>query len=497
MCGELTDREKLVREKIKLCSVYGLGEVPPNSAILAYATDDEREMVEPMLVKKPLRTMSGVAVVAVMTSPHPCPHGKCIYCPGGVESGSPQSYTGKEPAARRAARDDYDPFMQVTDRMHQLEAIGHHTDKIELIIMGGTFTCREPDYQEWFVRRCYDALNDREAPDVDTAQQWNATAPHRCVALTVETRPDVFDDKQIEEAMAMGATRVELGVQILDDSILKAVDRGHDVQAVIDCTKRCKTHGLAVCYHIMPGLPGSSPGKDLECFRRVFSDADFRPDNLKFYTTLVIANTKLYDMWKAGEYVPYDNEKAVALIADMVETVPEYARIQRIQRDIPAPLIAAGITTSNLRQLVQDRIAATGRQCRCIRCREVGRAGTVLEDPSMLKMNDLAYEASGGNEHFINLTYGDGLVGFLRLRIDGDEAIVREMKVFGKVAKMGSAGSAWQHRGFGKDMVTEAERIAREAGCVRVRATVAAGARGYLNGLGYVTESPYMVKRLR
>ncbi len=495
--GEIETRDDLQKHKVWLCGEYGLDKVPPNSEILANVSPEEREDVEPFLIKKPMRTMSGVAVVAVMTSPYPCPHGKCMYCPGGVDNNSPQSYTGKEPAARRAERNEFDPYRQVTERMRQLEAIGHRTDKIDLIIMGGTFTSRDPEYQDMFVRRCFDAMNGRDAPDTATAQEWNETAEHRCVGLTVETRPDVFTDEQIERSMELGATRVELGVQILDDGILASVDRGHGVKEVIDGTKRCKDHGLKICYHIMPGLPGSSPEKDLECFGRVFSDPDFRPDMLKFYTTLVVAGTKLYDMWKAGDYEPYDVDTATALLADMKAMVPEYVRIQRIQRDIPAPQIAAGILRSNIRQLVQERLKETGRECRCIRCREVGHSDISLGDPSEIKMGDLVYEASGGREHFINLTYEDKLIGYARLRLDGSGiGTIRELKVFGKMAQIGKDGEDWQHRGFGKELLAEAERTARENGCSEMRVTSGVGVRGYYRSQGYDLIRPYMVKRL-
>ena len=309
--GTVRDRDQLQNLKLKLCKKYGLAGVPPNSSILANVREEDRSLLLPLLVKKPMRTMSGVAVVAVMTSPHDCPHGRCTYCPGGVGNGSPQSYTGKEPAARRAGRNDFDPFLQVTDRIRQLTDIGHPTDKIDLIVMGGTFTSRDADYQEWFVRRCFDAMNGTDSETLEEAQRLNETSAHRCVGLTVETRPDVFGAEQIERAMALGATRVELGVQILDDDILRGVDRGHGTEEVRRCTRECREHGLKVCYHIMPGLPGSSPEHDLECFRRVFDDPAYRPDMLKFYTTLVIEGTGLYDMWRAGDYEPYDTETAV------------------------------------------------------------------------------------------------------------------------------------------------------------------------------------------
>ena len=497
MSGQVADRDAFQNIKMKMCHKHRLTTVPSNSVILAEATPEEREVVEPYLVKKPVRTISGVAVVAVMTSPHPCPHGKCTYCPGGVENDSPQSYTGKEPAARRASRNEFDPWMQVTDRIRQLEEIGHRTDKIDLIIMGGTFTCREPDYQEWFVRRCFDAMNGRDAPDIETAQQWNTVAEHRCVGLTVETRPDAFNDEQIERSMLLGATRVELGVQILDDDILTAVNRGHGVKEIIECTERCRKSGLKVCYHIMPGLPGSSPEKDMDSFNTMFNDSRFRPDMLKFYTTLVIGGTQLYDMWERGEYVPYDVDTAVELLTEMKAKVPEYVRIQRIQRDIPAPQIAAGILKSNIRQLVQDNLTKTQRRCRCVRCREVGHSHVALDDPDNISLRIVDYEASGGIEHFISLVYDDALIGYARLRIDGSgTATIRELKVFGKIASIGEQGKDWQHRGFGRRLVEEAERLALSSGATRIRVTSGVGVREYYASLGFTLERPYMVKDL-
>ena len=493
--GTVGDRDELQRFKIKLCGEMGMESPPSNSEILADVAPEDRKLLEPFLIKKPTRTVSGVAVVAVMTSPHPCPHGKCSYCPGGVDS--PQSYTGKEPAARRAERNAFDPYEQVADRIGQLTAIGHKTDKIDLIIMGGTFTSREPSYQEWFVRRCFDAMTGTVSETVEEAHRRNENSAHRCIGLTVETRPDVFGDAQIEAAMKLGATRVELGVQILDDAVLAGVERGHGVESVRASTKACKDRGLKVCYHIMPGLPGSSPDNDLACFKRIFDDPDFRPDMLKFYPALVIEGTKLCDMWERGEFVPIDVDTATELLSEMKVHVPEYVRIQRIQRDIPVPQITAGILKSNLRQLVQGHMEATGRKCRCIRCREVGHTDTVLRDVSKVVKKTTVYEASGGTEHFISLEYEDAIIGYVRLRIDGsDTATVRELKVFGKVASIGEDGEDWQHRGFGRELMADAERIAAESGKKRIRVTSGVGVRGYYAMLGYMPETPYMVKTI-
>jgi len=489
--GKVKDRDSLQNLKLKLCKKYGFGDVPPNSDVLANVLPEDRKLLTPFLLKKPTRTISGVAVVAVMTSPHDCPHGRCAFCPGGVGNNSPQSYTGKEPA------NAFDPWMQVRDRVTQLTEIGHKTDKIDLIVMGGTFTSREPEYQEWFVRRCFDALNGRDSPTLEEAQRLNEASEHRCVGLTVETRPDVFTPEQIDRVMRLGATRVELGVQILDDDVLRGVDRGHGIAEVRECTRNCRDRGLKVCYHMMPGLPGSSPENDLKCFKRVFEDPDFRPDMLKFYPVLVVAGTKLYDMWEAGEYSPYLEETAVPLLSQMKAVVPEYVRIQRIQRDIPVTEISAGIHKSNIRQLVGDYMSEHGMECRCIRCREVGHRGTSLDDPDRVALKDTVYEACGGTEHFVALEYDDAIVGYIRVRLDSNpEATIRELKVFGRVVSIGDEGEDWQHRGYGRRLVSEAERIAAEAGRSRIRVTSGVGVRGYYRSLGFSEDLPYMAKDL-
>ncbi len=497
--GEVKDKDALQRAKIELCRRYGLVKVPPNSETLAMVAPGDLAKVKEILRRKPVRTLSGVAVVAVMTSPAPCPHGKCIFCPGGVENDSPQSYTGKEPAARRGASFGFDPYEQVRGRIEQLEAIGHGTDKIDLIIMGGTFTSRPMEYQTSFVQRCFDAMNQSSSITLEDAQARNESAPHRCVGMTVETRPDMMANEQVATAMGLGMTRVEMGVQVLDDEILRAVNRGHGLQEVIDATAVAKRAGLKVCYHLMPGLPGSSPTKDLDSFRRVFEDPDFRPDMLKLYPTLVVKGTKLYEMWQHGEYRPYTTEEAVGLMAEMKELVPPWARIQRIQRDIPVPLIEAGVDKGHLRDMIKERMRARGRECRCIRCREVGLKGVRTYDPDDVELKEETYQASGGTERFISfeLPGEDALIGYARLRTgDGPEAILRELKVFGRMVPLRRQDGGFQHRGFGKELVARAEDIATGEGCAAIRITSGVGVREYYRSLGYARDGVYMSKSL-
>jgi elongator complex protein 3 len=496
--GSIGSKEELQKRKIALCRELGLDRVPANSETLAHVEEAMLPQVVPLLRRKPVRTLSGVAVVAVMTSPAPCPHGRCIYCPGGVEKGTPQSYTGKEPAARRGERNDFDPYAQTADRLRQLAAIGHPTDKVDLIIMGGTFTSRSREYQLSFVKGCFDAMNASVSADIEEAHSLNTLSRHRCIGLTVETRPDCLGEQEVRQTMELGATRVELGVQILDDRVLEGVERGHGVKEVELATKRAKESGLKVCYHLMPGLPGSSPTKDLECFRKVFEDPRFRPDMLKIYPTLVLGGTPLHEKWLEGEYIPYDTEQAVELLAQMKSLTPRYVRIQRIQRDIPVPLIEAGVDKGHLRQLVKERMLEKGLVCSCVRCREVGLKG--IQEWEEPEPEVIEYEASGGRETFLalNLPSSDSLIAYLRLRMDGSPmARVRELKVFGPLIPLGRRDAGWQHRGYGRHLLEEAERLALERGCESISVTSGVGVRPYYRSLGYSLEAPYMVKRLR
>jgi len=506
--GYITDKNSIEKFKKKWCRENGISTMPTNTQILMSLPDKRKQDMRNLLQRKPVRTLSGVAVIAVMTSPHPCPHGRCIPCPGGPPF-SAQSYTGKEPAAQRASMHNYDPFEQTKDRIKQLETVGHDADKIELIIMGGTFTARDFHYQEWFAKRCYDAMNGKNAANLEEAKFLNERTNHRCVGMTVETRPDWFRLQHVDRALEIGATRVELGAQILNDSVLYEMRRGHTVSDISDATRIARDSGLKICYHIMPGLPGSDRDKDLESFRRMFSDENFRPDMLKIYPTLVVKPSLLYQKWKNGEYEPLTTEEAVDLISEMKEYVPEWVRIQRVERDIPANLIDAGVKKSNLRQLVQLKMEREGKKCRCIRCREVGhrryKEGVEVAEVEMVRRK---YEASGGKEIFLSMedTKNDVIVGYCRLRfpfaphrpeVGENDAIVRELRVSGSLVPIGKkAGKEWQHRGYGKQLLGEAEEIAREAGKEKILVLSGIGVREYYRKLGYGRDGIYMSKSL-
>ena len=500
--GKVKDRDSLQRLKVDLCKKYSLSRTPSNSEILAEVPKDMRSKVEPLLRLKPIRSLSGVAVVAVMASPASCPHGKCIYCPGGPEKGTAQSYTGYEPAARRAADNEFDPFRQVECRLKQLIASGHPVDKIDLIVMGGTFPAREINYQQYFILRCFDAMNGTESTSINEAHKMNESAPSRCVGLTIETRPDQFDQKQIEFLTNLGMTRVELGVQTVFEDCLANLNRGHTIFDTVMATQRAKRNGLKVGYHMMPGLPGSNLEKDVENFRTIFEGPRFRPDMLKIYPTLVIKGTKLYDMWSKGEYEPPDTNYIVDLLVKVKQFVPEWVRIQRIQRDIPIPQIEAGARQSHTRQLIAQQLKEKGAKCRCIRCREIGH--TLLEEiPDKLEFKQLEYSASNGTEHFIEIQdpASDALIGFTRLRIDDDisglVATVRELRIYGQQVPIDDhIPKAMQHKGYGKQLLERCEEIAKDEGVNKLRVTSGVGARGYYRRLGYESDGFYMSKNL-
>jgi elongator complex protein 3 len=522
------DRENLESAKTDVCGKHSSPKVPKNSELLDYAPQDRREELEEVLRRKPVRTASGVSPVAIMTSPHRCPHGKCLYCPGGPNSefSSAQSYTGHEPAAARGKQNDYDPYGQVTLRLEQLREIGHPVDKAELILMGGTMTARSHDYQEWFVKRAIEAMNDYDpgsdpqpaqgesfAQDPDDYEfryledviTENETAEVRNVATTFETKPDWCDREQIDRMLDLGGTKVEVGVQTTYERINREMGRGHGVQASIDANRRLRDAGFKVGFHMMPGQPGMSKEMCLEDFRRLFERPEWRPDYLKIYPTLVVEGTAVYDSWHRGEFEPLGNDEAAELVAEIKSMIPRYTRLQRVQRDIPADFIEGGVWKSNLRQLARQRMDEHGWTCDCIRCREVGHSDG---EPDEVTLAVETYEVAGETEHFLSFEDRDRdlLVGFCRLRFPNDPvrselrdaAVVRELHVYGSEVGVGEAsGDGHQHRGYGRRLIREAEAITTDAGYDRLAVLSGIGAREYYREkLGFVQDGPYVSKPL-
>lgn len=492
--------ESINKLKKEISGKYGLHSIPRNSDVLKSAVDESK--LKERLKRKRMRTASGVAPVAVMTSPYPCPHGKCVMCPGGPCSDfeSPQSYVGKEPAAARAAQQVFDPYKQVKVRLHQLEEIGHDFEKVDLILMGGTLTARPLDYQRWFVNRCLDAM--REFGEQRGREIRNT-------GITFETRPDYAKREQIDSMLEMGATKVELGVQHVANTILDNIERGHSVEDSIEANRKVRDSALKVGFHVMLGLPGSTIEDDKKMFERIFRDADFKPDYLKIYPTLVVKGTKLYEMWKTGDYEPIYEEGAIEIITYAKRMIPRWVRIQRIQRDIPAQFIEAGVKKSNLRQLAQERLHEMGYQCRCVRCREAGlsRLEGRIADNSNITFLSERYEACGGTEYFLSYedVEKDILVALLRLRLPCDPhreelrgaALVRDLHVYGELVGLGERkGNSWQHRGYGARLLNKAEEIAVDRNYGKIAVMSGIGVREYYERFGYEREGPFMVKRV-
>jgi elongator complex protein 3 len=440
-----------------------------------------------------------VTPIPVMAKPLRCP-GECVYCPS--EPSVPKSYTMESPAALAARKQDYDPGRQVEARVRILQRMGHPTDKIELIVLGGTILAYPPQYQYQFIKSCFDALNERESSTLEQAQKWNQMAKHRSVGLCLETRPDWCGPEEVKRMLAFGVTRVELGVQTLDDEIYHLIRRGHKVKEVIEATKLLKDNGFKVYYHWMPGLPGSTPQWDLQLFKKLFHDQEFRPDGLKIYPTLVVKGTELEGWYQAGRYEPYPDEEMIDLIARSKSQTPKYARISRVMREIPAKFIVAGLKTSSLREEVKQRMKELRLECQCIRCREYGhrlKQGWKIGEP---KLKRLDYQASEGREIFLSFEdERETLFAILRMRIpsnDGYSALIRELHVFGPEVALGTKDSeAAQHKGLGRALLEEAEKIAHNefrSGKIAVLSGI--GAKEYYSEIGYQCETPYMVKRL-
>ena len=451
---------------------------------------------------KPMRTLSGVTVVTVLTKPYPCP-GKCIFCPTDVRM--PKSYLPDEPGAMRALQHEFDPFTQVQARMDQFEAVGHPTDKIEFLVLGGTWSSYKRDYQEWFIRRMFEALNGEESETLAEAQVLNEKASHRSVGLAIETRPDHVDTDELAWLRYLGVTKVQLGAQSFDDKILELNKRGHGAAETLSAVDLLRAGGFKIVLHWMPNLLGATPELDKADFLHFWES--YCPDEIKIYPTQLLENAELYLNWQAGEYHPYTTEELIELIAEVKTSIPEYCRVNRVIRDIPSTNVVEGNKRTSLRMDVHKRMAELGTECRCLRCREVRGAKVELDD---LVLDDHRYQTPGAEEHFLSfVTPADKLAGFLRLSLPGEDApktgladlenaaLIREVHVYGQSLEMGAEKSgAAQHIGLGTQLIEEAERIAREAGFQRMAVIAAIGTREYYAGRGFALGESYMTKAL-
>lgn len=452
---------------------------------------------------KPVRTLSGVTTVTVLTKPYPCP-GKCIFCPTDVRM--PKSYLPDEPGAMRGLEHDFDPYAQVKSRIQALEVLGHPTDKIELLVLGGTWSSYRRDYQEWFVQRCFDAMNEQDSPDLRTAHSWNEQALHRNVGLVIETRPDEIDPDELRWLRYLGVTKVQMGAQSLDDRILELNKRGHDVECTRQATALLRAAGFKIVLHWMPNLHGATPESDRRDFARLWQG--FCPDEIKIYPNQLLANAELHEYWLRGEFKPYTTEQLIDLIADIKPTIPRYCRVNRVVRDIPSTNVVDGNRRTSLRQDVHAEMKRRGTQCQCVRCREV-RGKSV--ETRLLKLDDLVYQSDKAEEHFISYVMPDDkLAGFVRLSLPAGDApetklneldgaaLIRELHVYGQSLLVGEekAGAA-QHAGLGTHLLEQAEQVARASGFRRMAVISAVGTRQYYLERGFERGDLYLTKAIR
>jgi elongator complex protein 3 len=451
---------------------------------------------------KPVRTLSGVTTVTVLTKPYPCP-GRCIFCP--TDARMPKSYLPDEPGARRGVEHNFDPFGQVSSRLQALEAVGHPVDKVELLILGGSWCAYRRDYHEWFVRRCFDAMNGIESTTLAEAQQFNESASSRNVGLVIETRPTDIKPDELKWLRQLGVTKLQMGAQSLDDRILELNQRGHTVADTHHAVALLRAAGFKIVLHWMPNLLGATLTSDRVDFARLWDD--LCPDEIKIYPTQLLANAELYDYWQRGEYTPYTTEQLVELIADIKPTIPRYCRVNRVVRDIPSENVVEGNKRTSLRLDVQQELLRRGTPCQCIRCREVRQQSV---DAEALHLEDQVYQAGGAEEHFLSfVTPEDRLAGFLRLSFpvvgspatgmaDLDRAaIIREVHVFGQSLGVGvEQNGAAQHAGLGTLLLQKAEQIAMEKGFNRLAVISAVGTRGYYLERGFERGELYLVKSL-
>lgn len=497
---------------------HGGGYLTKAALVAAYNQMVEAGTIEPDRVllerirMKPMRTLSGVTTVTVLTKPYPCP-AKCIFCP--TDARMPKSYLPDEPGAMRALEHQFDPYEQVHARIRALTNLGHPTDKIELLILGGTWSSYRRDYQEWFVKRCFDAMNSLTSTplpkgegqisegELAKAQAINETASHRNVGLVIETRPVEINPDELLWLRHLGVTKVQLGAQSFDDHILEINKRGHDVECTRKATALLRAAGFKIVLHWMPNLLGATPESDRADFVKLWED--FCPDEIKIYPNQLLANAELYEYWQRGEFHPYTTEELVELIADIKPTIPRYCRVNRVIRDIPGNNVVEGNTRTSLRQDIQEEMKKRGTHCQCIRCREV-RGKSV--DSTELRLDDQTYNAGFAEEHFISfITENDKLAGFIRLSLPQKDspqigmadlngaALIREVHVYGQSLAVGAEQSgAAQHAGLGTRLLKEAENIAKENGYKKLAVIAAVGTRQYYLERGFERGENYLVK---
>ena len=502
--ADLDSAKRKIAKKFKITTPSNVNLLKAYHNLVKNKRIKSNKNLEILLIKRRIRSLSGIVNVSILTKPYNCP-GKCLYCPS--QRGVPKSYLKKEPAVQRAILTNFDPGLQVKTRLESLKATGHPTDKIELRIIGGTWSYYPKTYQNWFILQCFNVCNKKKSKSLKQAQKLNEKAKHRIIGVTIETRPDYVDIKEIKRLREFGITRVELGIQSIYNDVLKINKRGHDISASIKAVKLLKDAGFKVSFQIMPNLPGSSFKKDIEMFKQLFSNSDFQPDLLKIYPLALVKESLLYKEYKDKKFKPYSKQKLIKLLLEIKKQIPYYVRIERIIRDIPSEyIVEGGVKTSNLREIVQKEME---QRCKCIRCREIKENYDPKEKLYLFRQN---YNASDGKEIFLSFENETRtkLYALLRLRITEkaflpvlkNSGIIREIHTYGRMLPIakgrGRASTlAAQHRGLGKKLIKEAEKITKKEFKLKKIAVISGiGVRGYYRKLGYKLKDTYMVKAI-
>ena len=516
---ELTAFKRKISKKYKIKTLSNFELFEFYQKLLKEKRIKRSQKLEKILKSRPIRSLSGIVNVSVLTKPYPCP-GKCIFCP--TERGMPKSYLSGEPAAERAKNLNFNPYLQMKKRIEMLKFEGHPTDKIELRIVGGSWSFYPKDYQAWFIKECFRAANEKMyrvnsrsrnnttylLKELEKEQRKNERAKNRIVGISIETRPDLINEKEIKWLRKLGVTMVEMGVQSVFDEILEKNETGLSAEKIALATKILKDAGFKVLYHLMPNLFGSNPNLDKKCFEIVFSDERFKPDWIKIYPTVVTKGSRFYKLWEEGRFKTYSDEELIELLIQIKRDLPYWVRVTRILRDIPSTKIVAGCKISNLREIVQKEMKREGLSCHCIRCREVRERYDPKEKVYLFRED---YEASGGKEIFLSFENKNRtkLYSYLRLRIPSqifekkkhflpvleNSAIIREIQTFGEMVPIGIKKIAPQHRGLGKRLVKMAEKIVKEEVALKKIAVISGiGVREYWRRLNYRLKDTYMFK---
>lgn len=519
---EITTKDLLMNLKREMAKKYSIP-YPSNMALIKEYQEmvkNEKIKASPVLEKilqvRPVRSLSGVASISLLVSPNPkwskekrhktCPY-NCLFCP--TPKNLPKSYLENEPAVMRAMANNFNPFKQITSRLKALQLTGHPTDKIELIIIGGTWSYLPKRYRTWFIKKSFDACNKSISKNLKIAQTTNETTKKRIIGITVETRPDLINKKEIRYLRKLGITRVELGVQSIYNEILDLNNRAEKIEATIQATKLLKNTGFKVCYHIMPNLYGSKIEKDIQVFKELFNNPVFKPDYLKIYPCMVVENSNLFLLWKEKKYIPYTDSELIFLLKTIKQFIPVYCRVIRIIRDIPSGYIVGGSKISNLNQIILREMKKEGKRCLCIRCREIRGK---YSPKTKLKIFKQSYNSSGGEEIFLSWEDEErkNIYSLLRLRLArsqeqsaifpvlADSAIIREVHTYGKIQAINenNQDDSPQHTGLGKKLIKKAEKIAKNRGYKKMTIISGVGVRKYYEKLGYFLEETYMIKQL-